>query len=104
MSTQTDDSLDRDGSILDDYVGLLGAPEEVGNYDSADALRDSHLLGAHLAKCKIAEMQCDHDKLGKHLNQALVHHANLHCAIHAAAAARASELNPMRIRQEQQED
>lgn len=95
-------SSDPDERTLTSYVGQLGAPDNPDDdYGNSEALQDSHALGAHLALCKIAEMQCDHDKLGKHLDQALAYHSKLHSGIHAAA--RASEFDPMRIREEQED-
>jgi len=94
-------SSDPDEKTLTSYIAQLGDPDSPGeDYGNSDALTDSHALGAHLALCKIAEMQCDHDKLGRHLDQALTYHSQLHGALHAASA-RASEMDPNAIREEQ---
>jgi hypothetical protein len=96
-------SSSQDERTLTSYIAQLGDPDTPDeDYGNADALADSHQLGAHLALAKIGEMQCNHDKVGKHLDQALAYHSKLHSGIHAAAQA--SETNPMRIREEQEAD
>lgn len=94
-------SSDHDERTLTHYIGQLGQPDTPDdNYGNDDALKDSHALGAHLALCKIGLMQGNHAKLSKHLDQALEYHGAIHGALHAADA-RASEMNPNAIREEQ---
>jgi len=96
-------SSDPDERTLTSYIGQLGAPDApAGDYGNCDALHDSHALGANLALCKIGLMKGDHAKIAKHLDQALAHHSQLHGALHAAAA-HASELNPMYVRDKQED-
>src|ERR1700730_11866467 len=94
-------SSDPDEKTLTSYISQLGDPDSPDDdYGNADALADSHQLRAHLALCKIAPMQGNAAKLNKHLDKALEYHGSIHGALHAAAA-RASEMDPNAIRDEQ---
>ena len=94
-------SSDPDTKTLTSYISQLGDPDSPDeDYGNSDALADSHQLGAHLALCKIAAMQGNGAKLNKHLDKALEYHGAIHGALHAAAA-RASEMDPNAIREEQ---
>jgi HSP90 family molecular chaperone len=67
----------------------------------AKAFKDNQ-PSAQLAKAKLGILQKDHVKVHQALNKAMAFHTRLHG--HINAAARASEMNPNAIRQEQQED
>lgn len=84
-----------DDQGLDDYLGQLTEPDPPDpDAGSVHALRDSAMVGLHLAKAKIGILQSKDEAVHKNLNKAMAFHARLHGALHAAAA-RASEMNPI---------
>ena len=97
---KTDQASSHDERVLTRYVGELGEPSSPSdNYGNADALKSSYAVGSNLALAKISHMRGDHAKVSKHLDATMEHHAELHAGIHAAA--RQSEIDPMRIREKQ---
>ena len=88
-----------DDQGLDDYLGQLVDPDDPDpDSNSANAIHDSLIVGLHLAKAKVGILQGNDVKTHQALNKAMAFHTRLHGQV---AAAHASELNPMRIRQEQ---
>jgi hypothetical protein len=93
------DGVDDDQG-LDDYLGQLTEPDPPDpDAGSVHALRDSAMIGMHLARAKIGSLQGNDEAVHKHLNKAIAYHSRLHGQIHAAAA-QASEIDPMRIREQ----
>jgi hypothetical protein len=87
-----------DDQSLDDYLtGLVDPDDPDPDSSSTSALRDSAMVGLHLAKAKLAVLQKDHVKVHQALNKAMSFHQRLHSQINAQA----SEIDPMRIREEQ---
>jgi hypothetical protein len=89
-----------DDQSLDDYLSHLVDPDDAASDSSStSALRDSAMVGLHLAKAKLGVLQKDHVKVHQALNKAMAFHARLHGHINQAVG----EMNPMRIREEQED-
>jgi hypothetical protein len=92
-----------DDQSLDDYLTSLVDPDDPDpDSSSTSALRDSALVGLHLAKAKLSVLQKDHVKVHQALNKAMAFHARLHGQINRAAAA--SEFDPNDLRRKEQEE
>jgi hypothetical protein len=97
---------DPDGSEddcgLDSYLeGLVEPPDPDPNSTPANMLHDSLVAGMHLAKARVGILKSDYVQTHKELSKAMHFHTRLHSQINAAA--RGSEFNPMRIREEQED-
>jgi hypothetical protein len=89
-----------DDQSLDDFLTSLLDPDDPDpDSSSTSALRDSAMVGLHLAKAKLGVLQKDHVKVHQALNKAMAFHARLHGHINQAVG----EMNPMRIREEQED-
>jgi hypothetical protein len=92
-----------DDQSMDDYLTGLVDPDDPNPDSSSDsALRDSAMVGLHLAKAKLAVLQKDHVKVHQALNKAMAFHTRLHGQINASA--RQSEFDPNDLRRKEQED
>jgi hypothetical protein len=91
-----------DDQGLDEYLGQIVDPDPPApDAGPVHALRDSAQIGLCLANARLGILKSDHEAVHKNLNRAMAYHKRIHSALNAAAS---SELNPMRIRQEQEED
>jgi hypothetical protein len=89
-----------DDQGLDDYLtGLVDPDDPEPDASSTGALRDSAMVGLHLAKAKLAVLQKDHVKVHQALNKAMSFHKRLHSQINGAVG----EIDPMRIREKQED-
>jgi hypothetical protein len=89
-----------DDQSLDDYLTSLVDPDDPDpDSSSTSTLRDSAMVGLHLAKAKLGILQKDGAKAHQAINKAISFHKRLHSQINGAVG----EIDPMRIR-ERQED
>jgi hypothetical protein len=87
---------------LDDYLGGLVDPDApAADSTATHALRDSTMIGLHLAKARVGLLKDDSMQVHRELNKAMSLHSRLHAHINATAGR--SEMNPMRIREEQED-
>jgi hypothetical protein len=87
-----------DDQSLDDYLtGLVDPDDPDPGSSSTQALRDSAMVGLHLAKAKLAVLQKDHVKVHQAINKAMSYHKRLHSQINGAVG----EIDPMRIREQE---
>ena len=95
------ENVDDDQSMDDFLTGLVDPDNPDPDSSSASALRDSAMVGLHLAKAKLAVLQKDHVKVHQALNKAMSYHKRLHSQINAA---RQTEFDPNDLRQKPQAD
>jgi hypothetical protein len=88
-----------DDQSLDDYLTSLIDPDDPDpdSSSTSSTLRDSAMVGLHLAKAKLGVLQKDGAKAHQALNKAMAFHKRLHSQINSAVG----EIDPQRIRDEQ---
>ncbi len=89
-----------DDQPLDDYLtGLVDPDAPDSDSSSTHALRDSAMVGLHLAKAKLGILQKDHAKTHMAINKAMSFHKRLHSQINGAAG----EMDAMAVRDKQED-
>ena len=96
------ENVDDDQSMDDYLTGLVDPDDPDPDSSSTSALRDSAMVGLHLAKAKLAVLQKDQVKVHQALNKAMSYHKRLHSQINGAA--RQSEFDPNDLRRKEQAD